>query len=286
MSRIKQMCSSSSSASLPSVSSRPVVSAELVGSSVHLRCAFRTPPSGLPVGYLVLWTRHLGPGGKRGRCARTPRGSLLPGGDGRGALQTGGHGKVSSVSMGEGEGSWWDLKEGFDVVVSFCVEQSWVRWGLVGRYGVFLGCTGLGSYRLMLKMETVQCRENVLACFLISSYSCVFVTLNGFRYFVKMQYQTKWTWVNTKHIFQSLFHLFYFHQVSKHSNYPCEKSYCAIRLNNWYWLHHLEQQLLPIISRRSKWWRSTCSHSVLTWSVWNSWVEFHQQHPAQKYRSS
>ncbi|XP_064165869.1 von Willebrand factor D and EGF domain-containing protein [Anguilla rostrata] len=51
-------------ASLPSISSRPVVTPELVGSSVHLRCAYRTAPSALPVGYLVVWFRHLGSGRK------------------------------------------------------------------------------------------------------------------------------------------------------------------------------------------------------------------------------
>ncbi|KAJ8349717.1 hypothetical protein SKAU_G00248470 [Synaphobranchus kaupii] len=51
-------------ASPPSISSRPVVTPELVGSSVHLRCAYRTVPSPLPVGYLVVWSRHLGSGRK------------------------------------------------------------------------------------------------------------------------------------------------------------------------------------------------------------------------------
>ncbi|KAJ8256218.1 hypothetical protein COCON_G00200820 [Conger conger] len=70
-------------ASLPSVPSRPVVSAELVGSSVHLRCAFRTLPSALPLGFLVVWTRHGGPGGREEIQEGLHAAALLPGGDGR-----------------------------------------------------------------------------------------------------------------------------------------------------------------------------------------------------------
>ncbi|KAG7467339.1 hypothetical protein MATL_G00152310 [Megalops atlanticus] len=51
-------------ASLPSVSSKPAVAPELVGSSIHLRCTFRTVTSALPVGYLVVWSRHLPSGMK------------------------------------------------------------------------------------------------------------------------------------------------------------------------------------------------------------------------------
>ncbi|XP_019897969.2 von Willebrand factor D and EGF domain-containing protein isoform X2 [Esox lucius] len=47
-------------ASLPVLTSKPVISPELVGSSVHLRCSFAAVKTlGRPLGYLVVWARHL-----------------------------------------------------------------------------------------------------------------------------------------------------------------------------------------------------------------------------------
>ncbi|XP_028837191.1 von Willebrand factor D and EGF domain-containing protein isoform X2 [Denticeps clupeoides] len=43
---------------LPSLLSKPVVTPELIGSSVHLRCSFRGVSSSLPVGYMVAWARY------------------------------------------------------------------------------------------------------------------------------------------------------------------------------------------------------------------------------------
>ncbi|KAL6462074.1 hypothetical protein MHYP_G00302190 [Metynnis hypsauchen] len=42
---------------IPPLSSRPVVTAELVGSSVHLRCSYGGVQSSWPVGYEVIWGR-------------------------------------------------------------------------------------------------------------------------------------------------------------------------------------------------------------------------------------
>ena len=38
-----------------------MISPELVGNSVHLRCSFSGVTSSPPVGYLVVWARHIGP---------------------------------------------------------------------------------------------------------------------------------------------------------------------------------------------------------------------------------
>ncbi|XP_072526960.1 von Willebrand factor D and EGF domain-containing protein [Salminus brasiliensis] len=43
---------------VPPLSSRPVVTAELVGSSVHLRCSYGGVASGRPLGYEVVWGRY------------------------------------------------------------------------------------------------------------------------------------------------------------------------------------------------------------------------------------
>ncbi|KAJ8253145.1 hypothetical protein GJAV_G00209620 [Gymnothorax javanicus] len=51
-------------ASVPSISARPVITPELVDSSVHLRCSYRSSPSLLPMAFLVVWTRLLGSGRK------------------------------------------------------------------------------------------------------------------------------------------------------------------------------------------------------------------------------
>ncbi|XP_067117076.1 von Willebrand factor D and EGF domain-containing protein [Osmerus mordax] len=48
-------------ANLLPLSSKPVITPELVGNSVHLRCSFSGVTSSPPVGYLVVWARHIGP---------------------------------------------------------------------------------------------------------------------------------------------------------------------------------------------------------------------------------
>lgn len=45
-------------ANVPSLPSKPVVSAELVGSSVHLRCSFTGLSSVWPLGFQVVWARY------------------------------------------------------------------------------------------------------------------------------------------------------------------------------------------------------------------------------------
>uniref|UniRef100_A0A671P1S4 Si:ch211-246m6.5 n=1 Tax=Sinocyclocheilus anshuiensis TaxID=1608454 RepID=A0A671P1S4_9TELE len=45
-------------ANVPSLPSKPVVTSELVGSSVHLRCSFTGVTSMWPVGYQVVWARY------------------------------------------------------------------------------------------------------------------------------------------------------------------------------------------------------------------------------------
>ncbi|KAF7647992.1 hypothetical protein LDENG_00163670, partial [Lucifuga dentata] len=47
-------------ASLPSLPARPVITPELIGHSVHLRCSFVPPPWSWPLGYQVVWARHIG----------------------------------------------------------------------------------------------------------------------------------------------------------------------------------------------------------------------------------
>ncbi|KAM9835994.1 von Willebrand factor D and EGF domain-containing protein [Aulostomus maculatus] len=46
--------------SLPSLPSRPVIAPELVAHSVHLRCSFIPPPWSQPLGFQVVWARHIG----------------------------------------------------------------------------------------------------------------------------------------------------------------------------------------------------------------------------------
>ncbi|XP_039998529.1 von Willebrand factor D and EGF domain-containing protein isoform X3 [Xiphias gladius] len=47
-------------AAVPSLPSRPVITPELIGHSVHLRCSFVPPPWRQPLGFLVVWARHIG----------------------------------------------------------------------------------------------------------------------------------------------------------------------------------------------------------------------------------
>ncbi|XP_054632729.1 von Willebrand factor D and EGF domain-containing protein [Dunckerocampus dactyliophorus] len=46
-------------AALPSLPSRPVISPELIGHNVHLRCSFIPPPWSHPLGFHVVWARHI-----------------------------------------------------------------------------------------------------------------------------------------------------------------------------------------------------------------------------------
>nr|XP_057907809.1 von Willebrand factor D and EGF domain-containing protein isoform X2 [Doryrhamphus excisus] len=46
-------------AALPSLLSRPVIAPELIGHSVHLRCSFIPPPWSHPLGFHVVWARHI-----------------------------------------------------------------------------------------------------------------------------------------------------------------------------------------------------------------------------------
>ncbi|XP_036070331.1 von Willebrand factor D and EGF domain-containing protein [Oryzias melastigma] len=47
-------------AAVPSLPSRPVITAELLGHSVHLRCSFVPPPWNQALGFQVVWARHIG----------------------------------------------------------------------------------------------------------------------------------------------------------------------------------------------------------------------------------
>ncbi|XP_068575499.1 von Willebrand factor D and EGF domain-containing protein [Cebidichthys violaceus] len=47
-------------AAVPSLPSRPVITPELIGHSVHLRCSFVPPPWNQPLGFQVVWARHIG----------------------------------------------------------------------------------------------------------------------------------------------------------------------------------------------------------------------------------
>ncbi|XP_062384549.1 von Willebrand factor D and EGF domain-containing protein [Sardina pilchardus] len=57
-------------AAVSPLTSKPVVSPELIGSSVHLRCSFHGGTSSLPVGYLVAWHRLSPSGGAREEVRR------------------------------------------------------------------------------------------------------------------------------------------------------------------------------------------------------------------------
>lgn len=48
------------SAAVPSLPMRPVIAPELIGHSVHLRCSFVPPPWSQPLGFQVVWARHIG----------------------------------------------------------------------------------------------------------------------------------------------------------------------------------------------------------------------------------
>uniref|UniRef100_UPI0037E70201 von Willebrand factor D and EGF domain-containing protein n=1 Tax=Semicossyphus pulcher TaxID=241346 RepID=UPI0037E70201 len=45
---------------VPPLPSRPVITTELIGHSVHLRCSFVPPPWSQPLGFQVVWARHIG----------------------------------------------------------------------------------------------------------------------------------------------------------------------------------------------------------------------------------
>uniref|UniRef100_A0A7N6BSJ4 Uncharacterized protein n=1 Tax=Anabas testudineus TaxID=64144 RepID=A0A7N6BSJ4_ANATE len=47
-------------AAVPSLPSKPVITPELIGHSVHLRCSFIPPPWSQPLGFQVVWARHIG----------------------------------------------------------------------------------------------------------------------------------------------------------------------------------------------------------------------------------
>ncbi|XP_023151416.2 von Willebrand factor D and EGF domain-containing protein isoform X1 [Amphiprion ocellaris] len=47
-------------AAVPSLPSRPVITPELIGHSVHLRCSFIPPPWSQTLGFQVVWARHIG----------------------------------------------------------------------------------------------------------------------------------------------------------------------------------------------------------------------------------
>ncbi|XP_037617334.1 von Willebrand factor D and EGF domain-containing protein isoform X1 [Sebastes umbrosus] len=47
-------------ATVPSLPSRPTITPELIGHSVHLRCSFIPPPWNQPLGFQVVWARHIG----------------------------------------------------------------------------------------------------------------------------------------------------------------------------------------------------------------------------------
>lgn len=44
----------------PPLPSRPVITSQLVGQSVHLKCAFVPPPWSQPLAFQVVWARHIG----------------------------------------------------------------------------------------------------------------------------------------------------------------------------------------------------------------------------------
>lgn len=44
----------------PRLPSRPVITSQLVGHSVHLKCAFVPPPWSHPLAFQVVWARHIG----------------------------------------------------------------------------------------------------------------------------------------------------------------------------------------------------------------------------------
>ncbi|XP_073318213.1 von Willebrand factor D and EGF domain-containing protein [Pagrus major] len=47
-------------AAVPALPSRPAITPELIGQSVHLRCSFVPPPWSQPLGFQVVWARHIG----------------------------------------------------------------------------------------------------------------------------------------------------------------------------------------------------------------------------------